>query len=543
MNWKNYFDKTRLERGQDYYNRGRVYDIVIEENSITSKVEGSSTYEVSIAYHDDVIDSMYCTCPYSYSTDYCKHMVATLLKMEEIEKSKKGVINSEDTLNNQFYNTLYDLSEIDLKNYIYDKFNQDTEFISSFLNEFQEESDTELIYWEAVDKLNNIFDMDIKELYNHSEFYEQTPLHQLLESFIEVDIRQLYKQEKYVEVQDLLYKIYETIATREDIDVYIRVDDILRACDSYLSMIIEVQERIEREEIFNYIINNIKYEYNKYTTHHLARIGITYYTSKDYQRQLEQLLDELIDKNSEISEDILLLKYELMKKMKYPINNQENYLLKYKTYPEIRKILVEKQIKDKNYQKAITLLEEKEETSIQDHEKLMQLYLKIDDIPQYKKQLKTILYKNIPEIKYIKQLKQVCSTEEWSEELEQIITNYTKTHHYEFLNEIYINEERYGDLYQNVIENCPLESIDKYKQYYENEHGQDILEIYKKLVLNEAKTAKHKGAYTLITTYIKRMLTYPNGEEIVKPLIMTLKNKNKQKKLFIEELEKIEETL
>ncbi|OED29909.1 SWIM zinc finger domain-containing protein [Methanosphaera sp. WGK6] len=546
MNWKKYFDETRLERGYEYYKKGYVYDIVINNNLVTSKVEGSyyNTYDVSITYNDDEIESMYCTCPYAYSSDNCKHMVATLHKMEEIRKSKKKII-SPGNKNNQFYNTLYDLNENDLKNYIYNKYNHDTNFISDFLNEFQKESDSNIAYWEAVSTLNNLFNVDMKELYNYSEYYEETPFHQLLESFIEKDIRLLYKQEKYVEVQDLLYTIYEEIATKEDIDLYIIIDDILAACDSYLSMIIEVQDKIEQDETFNYITNNIKYEYNQYTTPHLARIGITYYTTKDYQKQLEKVLDELIEETSNISEEILLLKYELMKKMKYPIKNQENYLLKYKMCPQILEILVDKQIKDKQYQKAIDLLEEKQETheTLEDTEKLMQLYLKTDDTTQYKKQLKKLLYKNIPEMKYIQQLKNVCTLEEWIIELEQLITNYTKTHHYEFLNEIYISEERYEDLYQNIITNCPIDSIDTYRKFYEKEHGQDIIKIYEKLVREEAKTAKHKGAYLIITKYLKNMLKYPEGAKTVKPLIKTLKNKNKRKRVLIKELNEIEETL
>ena len=86
MNWKSLFDEDRLDRGFKYYLENRVYDVILTDNSITSKVEGSrsKTYDVKINFHEDNIDSLYCTCPYSYADFNCKHMVATLYKMEEI---------------------------------------------------------------------------------------------------------------------------------------------------------------------------------------------------------------------------------------------------------------------------------------------------------------------------------------------------------------------------------------------------------------------------------------------------------------------------
>ena len=66
MNWKELFDEDRLDRGYNYYIQDKVYDVILTDDSITSKVEGSRSniYEVKINFKDDDIDSLYCTCPY-----------------------------------------------------------------------------------------------------------------------------------------------------------------------------------------------------------------------------------------------------------------------------------------------------------------------------------------------------------------------------------------------------------------------------------------------------------------------------------------------
>ena len=140
MNWKSLFDEDRLDRGFKYYLENRVYDVILTDNSITSKVEGSrsKTYDVKINFHEDNIDSLYCTCPYSYADFNCKHMVATLYKMEEINNNTVSNIvdNDEDAL---FTQLIDNVDETQLRRFIYEKFKYDAEFKEDFINKFQNE--------------------------------------------------------------------------------------------------------------------------------------------------------------------------------------------------------------------------------------------------------------------------------------------------------------------------------------------------------------------------------------------------------------------
>jgi uncharacterized Zn finger protein len=67
-------------RGEEYFDRGAVTDIVRRGNQIQSQVEGSEAeaYRVMLQTDSGGITAVYCTCPYDYG-GWCKHIVATAL--------------------------------------------------------------------------------------------------------------------------------------------------------------------------------------------------------------------------------------------------------------------------------------------------------------------------------------------------------------------------------------------------------------------------------------------------------------------------------
>ncbi len=69
-----------FSRGEDYYQRGTVTDLVQRGNTIYAEVEGSEVapYRVSLQFDSGGITSVRCTCPYDYE-GWCKHIVAAAL--------------------------------------------------------------------------------------------------------------------------------------------------------------------------------------------------------------------------------------------------------------------------------------------------------------------------------------------------------------------------------------------------------------------------------------------------------------------------------
>ncbi len=83
-NFEQFFDRTILQRGKNYYKNGAVLSIEkISENEYTAEVDGSELYEVSVEMDDARnIHAVNCDCPYDMGI-YCKHEAAVLYALRE----------------------------------------------------------------------------------------------------------------------------------------------------------------------------------------------------------------------------------------------------------------------------------------------------------------------------------------------------------------------------------------------------------------------------------------------------------------------------
>ncbi len=86
-----------FERGQQYLADGSVQSLKqTDDHTLKAKVQGSDVhpYLVTIQFEADDIASVECTCPY-FGGSWCKHIVATLLKVldaEEVPKSEPAAV-------------------------------------------------------------------------------------------------------------------------------------------------------------------------------------------------------------------------------------------------------------------------------------------------------------------------------------------------------------------------------------------------------------------------------------------------------------------
>ena len=48
MDWKKLFDEKRLDKGYKYYLEDKVYDVILTDNTITAKVEGSKSVKSKV---------------------------------------------------------------------------------------------------------------------------------------------------------------------------------------------------------------------------------------------------------------------------------------------------------------------------------------------------------------------------------------------------------------------------------------------------------------------------------------------------------------
>lgn len=83
--WRHLFRDVILERGLDYYANDRIVEFKKKDNCYTAIVEGEYRYLVQVIMRGNKVFDVYCDCPYYVKGELCKHIVAVLLKIEEIE--------------------------------------------------------------------------------------------------------------------------------------------------------------------------------------------------------------------------------------------------------------------------------------------------------------------------------------------------------------------------------------------------------------------------------------------------------------------------
>jgi superfamily II DNA or RNA helicase len=70
-------------RGREYFRRGAVCSMAVDEDTIYARVEGSQSYQVRIEFSGRNEIGYYCSCPYYDSNeDICKHLWAAFLAAE-----------------------------------------------------------------------------------------------------------------------------------------------------------------------------------------------------------------------------------------------------------------------------------------------------------------------------------------------------------------------------------------------------------------------------------------------------------------------------
>ena len=88
MNWKRYFSQTMIDRGYEYYVKGKVKGVTKTGDSYRATILGTRVYHTQVRIVDDSIYTPRCDCLYAQGGLYCKHMTALLHYIEQTEMWK-----------------------------------------------------------------------------------------------------------------------------------------------------------------------------------------------------------------------------------------------------------------------------------------------------------------------------------------------------------------------------------------------------------------------------------------------------------------------
>ena len=557
--FEQYIDETILKRGLSYYKKGKVTEVEeISPGLFESIIEGTENYSVKLKIANGTITELLCTCPYDLGP-VCKHELAVIfhlqkdeLKIEKSqrrkrkdtsEKKKKSITEQADEL-------LEKLSHDELKSFIKENISDNRELSRLFLSSFAHlnENETKSAYNQQI--------KSILRSVKRNGFIDWSAVGFVGNSVYKV----LTTAEKHVEHKNYKSAIYICCAVLEEMTEALRFaddsnGDIGSNIDQALSILKDISTKglpeTERKYLLDYCIT--QYKNNKFSgwDWHLGmlRLGALLIKEEDESNVLIELLDK--PKGSDYEEEYAQkMKYDVLKAIKGEKESEifaENNI----TNPELRKVVIDKAISVKDFDKANKIandgirLNEKEKPGLIYlwYEKLLEIAIAQNDkekIIEYAR----ILFKDSHKAEkeeYYNLMKSNVEKSEWSNFADKLAEDIKKRKSWlevHLIAKIYISEEWWDKLLQLLREDLSIYSLKEYEKYLVKDYPMELADLYAGFIEKELKEKADRKHYQNACRNMRRMLKL-GAREKVEQMVETYRKIYSTRRALMEELEKI----
>lgn len=553
INFEKLFDEKILKRGYNYYLEDAVHDVTRNGNHYEGLVYGTEIYEVQIEIDDNGnVEDMDCDCPYAEENN-CKHMVALLYYLEndgEIE-SKKAIRNTDN------YDKILDkISENEIKEFVLEKIYENFDFQNEFRSHFVQ-------YFEKTPK--KVYEKRIAQSIYQAigrkgfiEYNETYKFSNTMYDYIQ-EANNLIKHNEYQAPFWIASLILEELPD-------LPIDDSDGTTSYVESECVEVIEKILEKckndsiikEIFNWIIESIKNDTLGDYSDGIEKVLDEHFIEDKFVNERLKIIDEKIQELEQQEDHYSEYKLEELIKTKiallYQLGMDKEAIKTIKEniyYVPIRRMLIDIERKNENIDKVEKLLKEGMKIALKrGHygtvtyyiEELLSIYKEQNQKEKYKNLVEETLFKySRGSFKYYKKLKDVYTEEQWKNMRDNIIKTLESDgegYHRDDLRQIYIEEQYYEKLYHSVMTTPLFEIVVKYEKYLKKDFEKQLLEEYQKIV-NEKARFTGKRNYEDVRKILQHMKTLKNGEKLVEKMIEEYKIKYANRRLMLEELNKI----
>ena len=553
INFEKLFDEKILKRGYNYYLEDAVHDVTRNGNHYEGLVYGTEIYEVQIEIDDNGnVKHMDCDCPYAEENN-CKHMVALLYYLENDGKieSKKAIRNTDN------YDKILDkISENEIKEFVLEKIYENFDFQNEFRSHFVQ-------YFEKTPK--KVYEKRIAQSIYQAigrkgfiEYNETYKFSNAMYDYIQ-EANNLIKHNEYQAPFWIASLILEELPD-------LPIDDSDGTTSYVESECVEVIEKILEKckndrvikEIFNWIIESIKNDTLGDYSDGIEKVLDEHFIEDKFVNERLKIIDEKIQELEQQEDHYSEYKLEELIKTKiallYQLGMDKEAIKTIKEniyYVPIRRMLIDIERKNENIDKVEKLLKEGMKIALKrGHygtvtyyiEELLSIYKEHNQKEKYKNLVEETLFKySRGSFKYYKKLKDLYTEEQWKnmrDNIIKILQSDGEGYHRDDLRQIYIEEQYYEKLYNSVMSTPLFEIVVKYEKYLKKDFEKQLLEEYQKIV-NEKATFTGKRNYEDVIKILQHMKTLKNGKKLVEKMVEEYKIKYANRRLMLEELNKI----
>jgi predicted secreted protein len=532
-----------FQRGLRYFEEGRVKITEASSSRIVATVIGTDSYRVEIDLDDF---SAACNCPYDLE-GYCKHIVAALLAIDNEPEKVDGMMD-EFSKELEKMHALLERTEPDVLNDFFRiEMKTHPDLRARFMACFSQIGEGKSLS-NYKDEIGSLFDEAEGEhgLIRYGTELDFAPFENLAEIYIEKD--------DFLEAAKIYQALTEMIAGKMD-----HVDDsdgfyggefshsleALVECIKLAELGTETKKRYI-DYLFNrYLLNDPDYFQDDYYDA-LKELCTTKEDFDHWKMLLEPHLPEMLPDDEQNwsnyyqAKRLISMQLHLLSMLKETANFYALMEKHYRSSSEFCLQYARQLLEDGDRAKAIQIAEEGI-TLFSDHlskdlrEFLSENYREKDP-HKYKEQLLS-LFLTSGEWKYYELLKNAATKEEWQKTLDKILDHFAAGGYYRGkLIEIYLREQMHDAAIREVMAQKSIPSLRTYHKKLANLYPKEYFEAYKDLIFPFAERRMGRDHYREVVSILKDMKGIKGFEYEVQQIIERLRNENRRKPAFIDEM-------
>ena len=483
--------KFNLKNENYHYYNANILDIWCQENRIVAYVQGTYIYRTEMIIKNDEICNYYCNCLSSEGgMSFCKHLsgVAKYLKENEILEMESIPIQEEQIDLN------LSLNEISLR------------FRSAIYN----------LIDSNYDRIN---------CYNSSKHLE------IIIKYTEY-IDNLLEKNKPDEAFKLVIQ-FLNIATNVNVDCGDEYSKVINEIIYYIEKLIK--EYDYKNNIINYISEN--YKENEISTIGINLIYVlinTILTKEDAKNIINLIASIRKDEyyNYDLILEMINLTYNYI-----GLNETIKLVNKYRNIYAVKRKIIDymEELNDKDMLIKELKRQIKESSDSDLYEKLLSIYLK-DDIEEARNFL-FVMVNKFYRIEYYKKLKSICNKTTMNVLRKIILNNLSKNNYYNmFLLEIYKEDNMIKKLFFQIKKYNDLDLLSNYKKEINSEYHTELLDYYRKLIIDKSKKCYGRDEYYILCRHIKDLYQLDCSSDYIIEILKNMYPYYKTKKAFKEEI-------
>lgn len=559
--FEQYIDETILKRGLSYFKNGHVQEPEeISPGEYETIVEGTEDYTVHLTLKNEMITEYVCDCPYDMGP-VCKHVVAVIfyLQQNELEldkktkKTKTGKTNKTpkpksiaEQVNELLEKTTYE----ELKLFIKESASQNPPFRNLFLSSFAQHNSDESkdLYAQQVRSI-------LKTASDRHGFIDWSAS-RLVGNAVD---NLLVSAKKQIDNRNYKSAVFMCTAVMEQmVEAFQYTDDsngnIGGCVDAAYEMLYQIAVEQQDEQIRKLIIEYCFTAFDKqifsgwdWHIGVLRMASILLKTNDEIEHIFTQV--EKVQGSDYEREAAQSLKYDILLKTKGD-KEAEKYLEQNITNSNMRREAIQKALKDRNYEKAISIAKDGVDYDLEDkpglakewYDWLLKIAQAQNDSEKIIEYARLLVIDNFrKEQDYYKILKQYVKPEKWNAFVEEVIQDITTKKRWldtGLIASIFIKEEWWDRLLELVKKSPDLNTIDNYEKHLTKNYANEIVELYANGILKYMKNSMGRDHYQNACRYLRKIIKL-GARDKANEIISFLRVEYPKRKALLEELNNV----